>query len=143
MSELWAIILGAELATAGGLTGTLFSEHLKKREIIYNDKKDAYIKLLEVINLIYMKGIDPANREQCSDEIFKETAKAQLYASKSVKKCYDDFFTVVFGLGPDDIAGDPKLEELKEEMVTQIQEDLGFKRPVVVNRIFYKLKSTR
>ena len=135
MNEFWAIVLGAVLATLGGLVGTLFSEHLKKRERTYADQKVAYIKLLEVVGLVNIKGISLADQEQYSEEIYKEIASAQLYASEKVRKCCDKFLGVAYDL---ESYKNQDLEEIQNEMILQMRADLGIKDRFVLERVFEK-----
>ena len=86
MSEFWALVLGAALATLGGILGTLFTENLKSREKKQESKRAAYLKLINLSNILLIN--DWVDAENYYNEICEGLTFAKLYASPEVKSSF-------------------------------------------------------
>ena len=93
MNAFLSTLLGAFLATFGGIIGSVFTFNLTKRSDLRNDKKNAYYNLLslceEVIN------IDSANRDSFVSDLTKTRAYIMLYGNTDVKREFNTFYRIV------------------------------------------------
>lgn len=87
MNEFWAIVLGAVLATAGGIIGTWVSNSFEKRKEKKSKKTEAYIKILSFLHTI--KFTKYSEKEFTVQQIAEVTALGKVYGSEQVQKCYD------------------------------------------------------
>lgn len=87
MNEIWAILLGAVLATLGGIIGTIFSNSIEKRKEKKSKKTEAYIKILSFLHTI--KFTKYSEKEFTFQQIAEVTALGKVYGSEQVQKCYD------------------------------------------------------
>lgn len=87
MDEFWAIVLGAALATLGGIIGTIFSNSIEKRKEKKSKKTEAYIKILSFLHTI--KFTKYSEKEFTFQQIAEVTALGKVYGSEQVQKCYD------------------------------------------------------
>lgn len=123
MSEFWALVLGAVLATIGGMLGTIFTEYLNNRKCREAEKKETYIKLLELSNTLLM--VDPIVRESFYEKLCEGRSLAELYASKEVKVLFNEIV-----LYPKKYATEPEEESLSElitAMANQMKVEMGLK----------------
>ena len=91
MDEFWAIVLGAALATLGGIIGTLFSNSIEKRKEQRNRKTEAYVKTLNFLHKVKFKKFK-GNTFDKTSEIFTILS---LYATDNVKRIFGEIMTKI------------------------------------------------
>ena len=122
MSEFWALVLGAALATLGGILGTLFSEALKSREKKQDNKREAYIKLINLCNVLLISNlVDP---EKYYNEVCEGMTLAHLYASPEVKSSYTDIVNYVIENKHTEMVGNETVKALLAVMVAHMKQEL-------------------
>ena len=122
MSEFWALVLGAALATLGGILGTLFSEALKNREKKQDSKREAYIKLINLCNVILISNV--VDLEKYYNEICEGMTLAHLYASPEVKSSYNDIVNYVIENKHTEMVGNKTVKALLTVMVAHMKQEL-------------------
>ncbi len=123
MSEFWALVLGAALAALGGMLGTLFSDGLKSREKKQDNKRETYIKLVNLCNALLINNlIDP---EKYYNEVCEGMTLAHLYASPEVKSSYTDIVNYVIKNKHTEMEGNETVKALLAVMVAHMKQELN------------------
>lgn len=90
--EFWGIVLGAALATLGGIISFLLTNfiqrHNKKKDENRDKKIELYTNMLAFLQTV--KFVNSFQGEMPFAELSHIAAQAALYASTDVKKAYDD-----------------------------------------------------
>ena len=89
MNEFWSIVLGAALATTGGIIASFVAMWIKNIETKQEQKNECYTKLLSLCWDImhYESSIKATTYRSISEAI----TSAQLYASSKTYKLFVDF----------------------------------------------------
>lgn len=89
MNEFWGIVLGAALATAGGIIASFVAMWIKSIETKQEQKNECYTKLLSLCWDImhYESSIKATTYRSISEAI----TSAQLYASSKTYKLFVEF----------------------------------------------------
>ena len=86
MNEFWSIVLGAALATAGGIIASFVAMWIKNIETKKEQKKECYIKLLSFCwDLRYY---EMSKRSATYRGISETLTSVQLYASSKIYKLF-------------------------------------------------------
>lgn len=89
MNAFLSTLLGAFLATFGGIIGSIFTFYLTKKSDLRNDKKAAYFNLLSLCEKVI--DIESADKESFLNELTKARAYIMLYGNKDAKREYNKF----------------------------------------------------
>ena len=122
MSEFWALVLGAALATLGGILGTWFSEIMKNREKKRENKRAAYLKLINLCNILLTS--DMVDVRDYYNEICEGLTYAKLYASPEVKSAFIAVFDCVDDNGYLGTDGKETIKALITVMVAHMKQEL-------------------
>ncbi len=126
MNEFWAIVLGAGLATLGGIIGTAVTYCFQKQNESKKAKKEAYVKILEFCNTLNF--YNTAKKQIKLKEISEMLTVKQLYGSDAVKKLFDTVMHEIFERQKDETDGkdiDYETTNIKiKELAEQIKKEL-------------------
>lgn len=86
MNEFWSIVLGAALATAGGIIASFVTMWIKSIETKKEQKKECYMKLLSFC--WDLRHYEISKRSATYRGISEALTSAQLYASSKVYKLF-------------------------------------------------------
>ena len=87
MDEFWALVLGAILATLGGIITEIIIFKIQQRKDKKDKKTEAYIKILTFLHTI--KFTKSSEKEFTFQQIAEVTALGKLYGSEKMQQCYD------------------------------------------------------
>ena len=87
MTEVCSMILGAVLATAGGIIGSFITDWIQKRKEREDKKLEAYITILNFLHVI--KFAKYSEKEVTYKSVAEVTTLGKLYGSEKVQKGYD------------------------------------------------------
>ena len=126
MNEFWAIVIGAGLATIGGIIGTAVTYYFQKRNENKKAKKEAYIKILEFCNSLNF--YNTAMKQIKLKEISEALTVKQLYGSDTVKELFDVVMHEIFerkkdendGKDIDYVTTNKKIKELSEQIKKEL-----------------------
>ena len=111
MDEVWAIVLGASLATIGGIIGAFVTDWMQKRKEKKDKKVSAYLQILTFLHTV--KFSKSAEREMSYHQIAEITALGRIYASVEVQAAYDDAIEAIIGMYKFDADSDEYYKEMK------------------------------
>lgn len=89
MDEFWGIVLGAALATVGGIIASFVTMWIKSIETKKEQKKECYTKLLSFC--WDLRHYDISKRSATYRDISEALTSAQLYASSKIYKLFVNF----------------------------------------------------
>lgn len=90
MNEFWALVLGAGLATLGGILGSYFNNIMQKKNENRERKREAYLKILNICN--GFKFVESEMKYLNYNDLIELYSFSGLYASEQVKKECDKIF---------------------------------------------------
>ena len=87
MSEFWALVLGAFLATLGGIITEIIIFIIQNSKEKKDKKTEAYIRILTFLHTI--KFTQFSEKEFTFHQMAEITALGKLYGSAKMQQCYD------------------------------------------------------
>ncbi len=89
MNEFWGIVLGAVLATAGGIIASFVTMWIKSIETKKEQKKECYMKLLSFC--WDLRHYESSKKVTTYRDMSESITTTQLYASSKIYKLFVDF----------------------------------------------------
>ena len=87
MNEFWALVLGAFLATLGGIITEILIFIIQNSKEKKDKKTEAYIRILTFLHTI--KFTQSSEKELTFHQMAEVTALGKLYGSAKMQQCYD------------------------------------------------------
>ncbi len=123
MNEIWAIVLGAGLATIGGIIGTVVTNYFHNKNEKNKEKKEAYFKILDFCNKVRFDYGLALKGTQLGDLSYIFTLE-DLYVSSEVKKIFDSFMREIVKLNKGEKLDYADAELMQEKLINQIKKEL-------------------
>lgn len=89
MNEFWGIVLGAALATVGGIIASFVAMWIKSIETKKDQKKECYMKLLSFC--WDLRNYESSKKVTTYRDMSESITNTQLYASSKIHKLFVDF----------------------------------------------------
>jgi len=127
VNEIWAIVLGAALATVGGIIGALVNNYINKTNEKEKEKKEAYTKILDFCNQVRLNYNIAFKNLKINELSFLFTLH-DLYLSKKTKNLFDSFIRKLTELDNKEANGEcvdySVAETIQEQLIIQIKKEL-------------------